>query len=139
MSREVLFDVFLSVNAVDLSDHVFSLDCPYGPDLVEALSMGDVAKRRLASLIDYSVTAVFHQDFAASSVYATLKERAGIETAIAWRKSKTDAISAINPELQGNYLNEPFPLISGGVGELSDITITWQVSDGADLVVDVTP
>jgi len=140
MAIEVLRDAFVSINAVDLSDHVSSVKMNMSYDAQEATVMGDTARRRLSGgIMEAGVEIEFRQDFASSKVDATLNGLLGVQTAIKVRKSKTDAISATNPEFQFNGIMFEYSPVGGGVGEVHNTSVKFDVSDGAAVVRDVTP
>ena len=134
MAIEVLSDAFVSINAVDLSDHVESVEIEDTVDLQSANVMGDTGQRRLAGLRDWSVTITFRQDYASAKVDATLQPLIGVETAIKVRKSKTSGIGATNPEYQGNGMLEGYPAVAGSVGETHNASVTFRCSDGLALI-----
>jgi hypothetical protein len=139
MPIEVLKDAAVFINAVDLSNHVESVTLSYSNDVQEATVMGDAGKRRIPGLKDWSAEISFRQDFDAASVEATIWPLLGVQTAIRIRKSKTDAISATNPEYQGNGIIGELPLVSGSVGEVHNTSVTVSGSDGVGLIRDITP
>ena len=139
MVSKVALDFFVSINGVDLSDHVRSATLTDGVNIVDATAMGNAAMKRLAGLRDYSLTVEFEQDYAAGKTHATLVGLVGVETAIKVRHSKTDAISATNPEAQFNGMLESYPFMDASLDELHTISVTFQVSDGAVIVYDITP
>ena len=134
MAIEVLTDASVLINAVDLSDHVESVTIEDSVNLEEANVMGDTAQRKLAGLRDWSLQINWRQDFASSKVYATLQPLIGVQTAIKVRKSKTDAIGATNPEMQGNGMLEGMPVVTGSVGGVHNISTTFRCSDGVALI-----
>lgn len=139
MPIEVLKDAFISINAVDLSDHceAVTVEAPF--EILEALRMGDVGTFRIAGIEDASVALTFLQDFDAAKVDATLWPLRGVETAIKVRKSKTDAISATNPEFQMNGMLGPYSPIDGSMGQVHKTSPTFVNSDGAAMLRDITP
>ncbi len=139
MPIEVLKDAFVVINAVDLSDHVASVNLSYSAAILETPVMGDAAQRRIVGLKDCSAEIEFRQDFDAAKVDATLFPLVGVSTALRIRKSKTDAISATNPEYQFNGILGELPLVSGSVGEVHNVSVTFANADGAALVRDITP
>ena len=141
MPIEVLSDAFVQINAVDLSDHVESVAINYSAEIKEARVMGDDGVRRLSGLKDWSMTFTMRQDYDASKVDATLQPLVGGSSfAVAVRASKTNAISATNPEYQGNGLIDgDLPVIAGDVGEVHDAAFTIVGADGVALVRDVSP
>ena len=73
-------DVVVSVNSVDLSDHVASITWTETADELETTAMGDGNRTRIGGLKDGSVSIEFHQDFAASETYITLYSLLGTKT-----------------------------------------------------------
>lgn len=139
MPVEVLTDAFVKINTVDLSDHVEEVRIIYSKEVHDVTRMGDTGRRRLAGLADWEVTLTFFADFDSAKVEATLQPLVGVQTAVAIRKSKTDAIAATNPEYQGNGMLDSLPLVAGRVGQPHQTSVTFRGSDGVALVRDVTP
>ena len=133
MAIEVLKDAFVSINAVNLSDHVESVTIDDSVSLEDASVMGDAAQRRLAGLRDWTLTVNFRQDFDAAKVDATLQSLVGVQTAIKVRKSSA-AISATNPERQGNGMLESLPIVAGSVGTTHNVSVSFRCSDGVALI-----
>ena len=133
-TSKVLTDAFVSINGVDLSDHVQQVAINDDAELQDATAMGDAARRRLGGLRDWTLTLDFYQDFDAAKVDATLQPLIGVQTAIKVRESKTDAISATNPEYQGNGMLESYPIVAGSVGETHTVSVTFRGSDGVALI-----
>ena len=141
MASEPLTDAFVSINGVDLSANVGSVTLNDSAELQVATAMGDAGQRRLAGLRDWSLEVEFFQDFAAAKVDETLQPLVGAaQFAVKFRKSKTDAISATNPEYQGNgMIDGDYPITAGAVGEVNKSSVTFVCADGAALIRDVTP
>jgi hypothetical protein len=140
MADFVLKDAFVHINGVDLSDHVESVTLNYDADMQDNSAMGDTTHSFLPGLLVKSFTANFYQDFAASSVDATLFPLVGAAAfPVRLRASKTGAISATNPEYQGNFIVESYPIFGNSVGEMAMAAVTFRSGDGAALVRDITP
>lgn len=140
MPIKVLSDAFFSIGDVDLSDHVQSVAVNYSAETKEAPVMGDAGMRRLPGLNDWSMAVTFRQNYDAAKVDDTLFPLVGTEFAVKARASKTDAISATNPEYQGNgMIDGDLPVIAGDVGEVHDTSFTVVGSDGVALIRNVTP
>jgi hypothetical protein len=139
MPTEVLKDAFVNINGVDLSDHVKTSKVTYSVELQDASAMGNVAKARKPGLFDAGGEFELYQDYDAAKVDATIFPIVGVQVPIRVRKSKTDAISATNPEYQWNGIVESYPPLGGGVGEMHMTTITIPASDGVKLIRDTTP
>ena len=137
MAFKVLTDAFVSIGGTDFSDHVKSVTLNYSAEVHDVTAMGDASRSRLAGLKDWSVDIEFYQDFADNSIDETLFDAVGVETAIKVRSSKTDAISATNPEYQGNGIMSSFPIVGAAVGEVVMTSVTFECSDGVALIRDI--
>lgn len=137
---EVLRDAFVNVNGVELSNHVASVTYTGSVGLQDATVMGDAGRRRLSDGIqDANLEIEFRQDFDAAQVDATLNGLLGVQTPLRVRKSRTDAISATNPEYQFSGMMAEYSPVGGGVGEVHNTSVTFQLSSGLAPVRDVTP
>jgi len=120
-------DVELTVNSVSLSDHVASVSWSESAAELDSTAMGDGNITRVAGLKDGSVSIEFHQDFAASSVYATLQPLLGTLTTVTV-KPTSEATSATNPQHSVSCLVTELPVIDSGVADLATVSITWPFS-----------
>ena len=116
MARIVLTDVDVTVNSVSLSDHIASVTIDQSFAEVTTTAFGDS-----------SVTLEFHQDFAASSVDATISALVGSTTTVVV-KPTSGAVAATNPSYTMTCLVNSWNPISGGAGDLSTVSVTWPVS-----------
>jgi len=133
MAIEILWDAYLSVNGVDLSDHVRSIELPRARDIVDKTVMGATSKGKLPGLSDDKFSVTFAQDFAAAKVDATLSPLYDNRTAFAIeiRKDKTNVVSSTNPKWTSSivYLTEYQP-VGGEPGALHEAEASFDV-DGA--------
>jgi hypothetical protein len=130
MARIVLTDAFVTINGVNLSDHIASITINQSNDIVETTAFSNTAKTRIAGLGDHSVTLEFHQDFAASNVEATINgtpSLVGTVTAIVVRPTSA-AVGAANPQYAFSALVAEWTPLSGSVGELSTASTSWPIS-----------
>lgn len=124
MGQLVFTDAKVVVNSVDLSDHVKSVTVNYKAENKDKTAMGDTSRRRMAGLKDFDVQVEFHQDYAAAKVDATLFPLVGAAAfAISVVPVKTDAVSATNPNYNGNVLLENYSPVTAQVGELGTVTV----------------
>lgn len=127
MARIVLTDVSVSIGAVDLSDHIASVEIAQNFDEVETTAFGDGGRTRVAGLEDSSITFSFHQDFASASVDATIAPLVGGTAAFEVFPAGT-TIGATNPKYSGTVLVTEWNPVNGAVGDLSTADVTWPVS-----------
>ncbi len=118
MANKVLKDARVFINAVDLSDHVRQVTLNYKAELQDDTAMGDSGRSRLPGLLDWSADIEFYQDYASGKVDATLFPLIGAAAfAVRISSDNTAAISATNPEYQGNAVLESYPPVTGTIGE----------------------
>lgn len=130
MARIVLTDAKVTINGVNLSDHIASITLNESADVVETTAFSNTAKTRVAGLLDNSVTLEFHQDFASSSVEATINGTSslvGTVTAIVVQPTSA-AVGATNPTYSFSALVSEWTPLNGSVGELSTASVTWPIS-----------
>jgi hypothetical protein len=127
MARIVLTDAKVTVNGVNLSDHIASVSLSTTNDVIETSAFSSTAaKTRVAGLQDNSVTLEFHQDFATSNVEATIYPLLGNTTTIV--ASPTSSVSATSPSYSFTALVSEWTPLNGGVGELATASVTWPIS-----------
>jgi hypothetical protein len=129
---------YISINGVDLSDWVKSIELPIEVAEVDATtgtaaaSAANAAMGRLAGLKDWSFSPTFAQDFAANAVDATLYPLIGTEFAVEIRPTNA-AASATNPKFTGNGMLFGYEPINGAIGAHAETKPTIKCSDGAAL------
>jgi hypothetical protein len=127
MARIVLTDAKVTINSVNLSDHIASVSLAMSTDVVETSAFNSTAaKTRVAGLQDNSVTLEFHQDFATSNVEATIYPLLGTNTTIV--VSPTSTVSASSPSYSFSATVSEWTPLNGGVGELATASVTWPIS-----------
>lgn len=127
MAKFVLNDASVTINSVDLSDHVSSVTLEISADEIVTTSMGSTFNERVGGLKDGSLSIEFQSDFAASEVDATLWPLFGTVTSFVV-KPTSDAVSATNPSYSGNILiNQHIP-VGNAVGELATMSVAYPTS-----------
>jgi hypothetical protein len=135
MAVTVLTDAYVSVNNVDLSDHVTSVTIETTDDDVEITAMGATAKAYAKGLGDANITVTFLQDFAAGKVDATLWPLKSSATTfpVAVRSSKTAVRSPTNPEYQLTAALFGYNPLDGGIGDASSTDVVFRNASQAGL------
>lgn len=121
-------DFTVSVGGTDLTDHVNQVELSASAAELETTAFGDDWTTRIGGLKSGTVTIAFHQDFAASSVDATLWPLLGT-TAEIILKPTSGAVSSTNPSFTFNVLVTEVQPISASVGDLAVQSVTWPVTD----------
>jgi len=130
MARIVLTNAFVTINAVNLSDHIASVTLSTTEDIVETTASGSSARTRIAGLLDNSITLEFHQDYAASNVEATIYPLIGAASTAVVVKPNGSTTSSTNPSYTFNALVSEWTPLNGAIGELATASVTWSI-DGA--------
>jgi hypothetical protein len=128
MPRIVLTNAQITINAVDLSDHIASVTLSTSNDVIETTGFSSTAARtRVAGLSDNSITLEFHQDFATSNVEQTIYPLIGTNTTVVV-KPTSSAVSATNPSYSCSASVVEWQPLSGAIGELATASVTWPIS-----------
>jgi hypothetical protein len=117
-------DVVVSLNSVDLSDHVTSATINRVFDELEVTAMGDTAHKFVKGLEASTITLDFLNDTAAGEVLATLQAAWGTTVALTLKQTD-DATSATNPLYSTTVLVNNTTDINGAVGDISTQSITF--------------
>ena len=120
-------DVQVTINSVDLTDHVASVTWTETAAELETTAMGDSNVTRIGGLKDGSCSLEFHQDFAAASVYATIVGLIGTTTTVEVTPT-SGSLSATNPKRSASVLVTEVPFIDGAVSDLATISVTWPLA-----------
>jgi len=119
--------VVLTVNSVDLSDHVTAVTINRAFDELEVTAMGDSGHKFVKGLEASSVTIDFLNDTASSEVLQTLQAVWGTSTTITMKQTSA-ATSATNPLYTMSCLINGTTDINGSVADLSMQSLTFNVN-----------
>ena len=120
--------VSVTVNSVDLSDHVTAVTINRTFDELEVTAMGDSGHKFVKGLEASSVTIDFLNDTATANVLATLQAAWGTTVTAVFLQTKGTAVSATNPLYTVSLLINNTTDINGSVADLSTQSVTWNVS-----------
>lgn len=120
-------DAVVTVNGVDLSDHVQSVQLNYDAADLDTTAMGSSTRTRIAGLKDWSMSVTFYQDYAASKVDATLFPLIGAAAFTVTAKATSGATSSTNPLFTGSAILGSYSGPAGGrVGEVAMATAEFR-------------
>lgn len=119
--------VVLTVNSVDLSDHVTAVTINRTFDELEVTAMGDSGHKFIKGLEASSITIDFLNDTATAEVLPTLQAAWGTNVTVTVKQTSA-ATSATNPLYTMTALVNNTTDINGGVADLSTQSVTWNVS-----------
>ena len=118
--------VVLTVNAVDLSDHVTSVTINRSFDELEVTAMGDSGHKFVKGLEASSITIDFLNDTATSETLQTLQAVWGTSTTVTVKQTSA-ATSATNPLYTMTCLINNTTDVNGSVADLSMQSLTLNV------------
>lgn len=119
--------VVLTVNAVDLSDHVTAVTINRAFDELEVTAMGDSGHKFVKGLEASSITIDFLNDTASAETLQTLQAVWGTSTTITVKQTSA-ATSATNPLYTMTCLINGTTDINGSVADLSMQSVTFNVN-----------
>lgn len=132
MARLVLTDAYVVLASTDISQYVTSVTLSSTLDVVETTSMGSTSRTRVAGLRDNQLTLEFNQDFASGALETLIypsDATTKIGTAVAMEVRPTSsAASTTNPKYTFNALITEWQSVSGSVGDLATVSVSWPIS-----------
>lgn len=131
MAISVLTGAVVTINGVDLSDHITSATLKYNAEALETTAFGSTSKTRIAGLLDWSLEIDYNQDYASGKIDATIFPLVGAASTTVSIKATSSATSATNPLFSGSaIIDGDYQPIGGQVGELHAGSVTF-VANGA--------
>ena len=119
--------VSVTVNSVDLSDHVTAVTINRTFDELEVTAMGDSGHKYVKGLEASSVTIDFLNDTATGEVLQTLQAAWGTNVTVVIKQTSA-AVSATNPSYTMTCLVNNTTDVNGSVADLGTQSVTWNVS-----------
>jgi len=119
--------VVLTVNSVDLSDHVTAVTINRNFDELEVTAMGDAGHKFVKGLEASSITIDFLNDTASAETLQTLQAVWGTSTTITVKQTSA-AVSATNPLYTMSCLINGTTDINGSVADLGMQSVTFNVN-----------
>ena len=119
--------VSLTVNSVDLSDHVTAVTINRTFDELEVTAMGDSGHKFVKGLEASSITIDFLNDTATGEVLQTLQAAWGTSVPVIIKQTSA-AVSATNPSYTMTCLVNNTTDVNGSVADLGTQSVTWNVN-----------
>lgn len=118
MAVHKLYNAYITINSVDLSDHVKSITLNTGAESLDATKMSDTTRNFIGGLLTASLTVDFEQDYASSKVDATVAAVGlGASTTIVIRPD-AGSVGTTNPQWSGSWVLTSYQPVGGTVGDL---------------------
>lgn len=108
--------------------HVRSVTIDYSAEMLDITEMSNTTRINLAGLLNWTVTVVLLQDYAAANVDALLFPKVGAVAFNIQIKPTSAAVGAGNPEFYGLVVLESYGPMGGAVGDAQEVTATFQAA-----------
>jgi len=118
-------NVGVKINSVDLSDHITNVVLTQNFDELEVTALGDTAHKFVKGLEASTLTLNFLNDFAATSVQATLQAAYGTTVTAVLLPVKGTAVSATNPLYTVSIIVNNLTPLNGAVGDISNSSMSF--------------
>jgi hypothetical protein len=130
LAKHILYDVSLTVNAVDLSDHVESISFIATTNKQAAAAMSEINDYSMPGTLALSdITCTFYQDYATSKVYITLQTAWAARTTFnIVAKPASGSASATNPQWTVPVFVASHPVMTGSRGQRHMAPVTFAVA-----------
>lgn len=139
MATHILREPQVTVNEVDLTDHVSSVEINDGAEEVDVTASGAANKEMLLGIGDASIVVTFFQDFAEGSVHATLKGLAkSNEPFNVVVQPEEGETTATNPTWTMSSVLPEYKYLAGDIGAASTVDVTFKNASGSEGIVEAT-
>ncbi|KFU81015.1 hypothetical protein SAMN04489729_4810 [Amycolatopsis lurida] len=128
MPHMVLLASYLSINAVDVSEHSSKIELSVEVSDEDATTFRSLGwKEVLGGIKEGSLSATFKQDIAAGELDATMWPLLGNNVPFEVRLSDA-AVGPNNPKYTGTVLMKKWAPIAGQVGSIAEVDVEWPTS-----------
>lgn len=128
MAIFVATDFSVSINgSTALASYLTQVELKTSANDITTTSFGSTWVTRVAGLKEGSLTLNFNQDYAASTVDATLWPLLGSQATVVI-KPTSSAVSSANPAYTAICLVTDLTPVSGQIGDLATFSVTWPTS-----------
>jgi len=125
MAIFVATDFSVSINgSTALASYLTQVELKSSANDITTTSFGSQWVTRVAGLKEGSLTLQFNQDYAATTVDATLWPLLGANATVVIKPTST-AVSASNPTYTAVCLVTDLTPVSGNIGDLATFSVTW--------------
>jgi hypothetical protein len=131
MAKFVATNYALTVNSVDLSDHVQSMTVQMAAEDVDLTAMGATSREHGVGLRDDRITVTLFQDFASGEVDATLSGLISSAGFPVIAKPLATTVSSVNPSYTGTFILLGYDPLNATVGEAATTEVEFVPAAGS--------
>jgi len=124
MGIQIITGGLVSVNNVDLSDHVQECTIDYGSETQDKTTYADGTRRVIGGLKTWEIGITFLNDYDATKVHATIRPLVGTSACFEIRPINACS-TTINPIITGIGIVSAYPPFGGAVGDalMAEVTL----------------
>lgn len=127
MAKFAATDYKVTVNGVNLSTSLNSVELSIESDDLETTAFGGEFRTRIGGLKTGSLTLSFMQDFGAGAVDATLYPLFNTLATVVITPT-SGSVSATNPSYTATALVNQYSPFASSVGDIATLSVTWPTS-----------
>lgn len=129
MAKTVLLNCYVEINAVDQSASVSKVELDDQFEEKETTNFGSAgAKEVIGGLESGTIGMTFKNDYAGGALDATMWALRRTVVTFKVRPDKTVIVSSANPQYSGSMLVNSWKPISGSVGDLAEVDVSFPMS-----------
>jgi hypothetical protein len=127
VAKFVATDYSISIGGEDFSNSLAAATLDITVEEQDTTSFGNTARTRIGGLQDGSISLDFHQDFAATSVDATLFPLLGTTVEIVILPTSA-AVGEGNPSYTCTALVTQYSPFASSIGDLATLSVSWPIT-----------
>lgn len=127
LTPTVLTDAYISINANVISDHGNKVELPIKFEEKDATAFGQTYKVRRGGLGDGNLNLTLLADYVAANLDSIIWPLIGSVVPFEIRPTSA-AVGTGNPKYTGSVLVAEWTPITGKVGDLVEVTVSWPTS-----------
>ena len=135
MGNTILWDAFIEVAGVDLSDQCRRIEVPGGRDNRQDNNMGQEMQKFVSGPKRGTLSATFRQGYEYGGVHSLIQgllDAGNVPFTVKVRPRKSLAAGPDNPTGVGSFIVGDYSAMAANWGELNDAVVTFQNAEGAD-------
>jgi hypothetical protein len=130
VAKQVITAAYLALSGTDYSSYCSKIELSLEFEEKDTTTFGSSGwKENLLGLGSASLAMTFKQDVAAAAIDATLSAIFFAKTAVTFEvRMNSSAVSTSNPKYTGSVTPKEWKPISGSVGDVAEVDITWSAT-----------
>jgi len=130
VAKQVITAAYLALSGTDYSSYCSKIELSLQSEEKDSTTFGSSGwKENLLGLGSGSLAMTFKQDVAASAIDSALSALFFAKTAVTFEvRLNSSAVGASNPKYTGSVTPKEWKPISGAVGDIAEVDISWNVT-----------